>query len=570
MKIFSDILKPEEQLSGFAPGEPDDDIFMLGNDGEYTSDVPDFKEDISIEDNTTIIINPKVDNTIYEVPQKGSVWDIFVDANTADERSSIDMSSESDDSDSSIPDRLLNDDDTDEEMLSSQPLEKEEPDSEGYLFGDEVEIIKDERLNDFDEKDESDILFNAPTELDDEFDKENISDELVLDPDLLASIRNELEKISPPKIEIEEKNIETDDKPIFADKEVDNSIFIDITGLKVGDSPSTYGIINQESTSSDASSIQTQTSEKTRIKAEKSFDASEFEGILTEKEIKKKQKVQEKLDKKLEKQIQKDEKRKNRKALPWQAITTSTAIFVILSLLGTGGYYFWQINGYNLFAPKDEIAEVVPAKENVTETALIEEESIAETDNIPKVEESKKPTEVKPVETEKKSEAKQMPAPTPQVQSPQKKNEVADAKQPARQTAAPQQSKQMQQPKPTDPKMQTTASPKAVAPKQTAPPKAATQSIAKAEDKLPPAPTYSPSSKEVYTVQIYSTPSIEDAESWLRQLSTRQISEGYISTQKIREQTWYRVRFGKFATREEARAAAQKHGFAQSWVDRIK
>lgn len=72
-----------------------------------------------------------------------------------------------------------------------------------------------------------------------------------------------------------------------------------------------------------------------------------------------------------------------------------------------------------------------------------------------------------------------------------------------------------------------------------------------------------------YVVQIYSSPSKEDAEEWLRKLSEKGIN-GSISEHKIRDIIWYRVRFGEFNSKDEARSAAMRNGFAQSWIDRIK
>lgn len=73
-----------------------------------------------------------------------------------------------------------------------------------------------------------------------------------------------------------------------------------------------------------------------------------------------------------------------------------------------------------------------------------------------------------------------------------------------------------------------------------------------------------------FTVQIYSSPSREDAESWLGQLKAQQIPYAMIAEQDIKGRTWYRVRYGKFETKEAARASALELGYSQSWIDRIK
>ncbi len=74
----------------------------------------------------------------------------------------------------------------------------------------------------------------------------------------------------------------------------------------------------------------------------------------------------------------------------------------------------------------------------------------------------------------------------------------------------------------------------------------------------------------VYIVQIYSSQSKEDAQLWLNKLTARNINDAFISEQKMRDKIWYRVRFGNFQTREEARQAALRLGFSQTWIDRVK
>jgi septal ring-binding cell division protein DamX len=77
-------------------------------------------------------------------------------------------------------------------------------------------------------------------------------------------------------------------------------------------------------------------------------------------------------------------------------------------------------------------------------------------------------------------------------------------------------------------------------------------------------------SEELYTIQIYSSPNLEDAQEWLTDLKSKNVNGASISEQKIRDKTWYRVRFGAYKTRQEAGDVAAKLGYAQSWVDRIK
>lgn len=74
----------------------------------------------------------------------------------------------------------------------------------------------------------------------------------------------------------------------------------------------------------------------------------------------------------------------------------------------------------------------------------------------------------------------------------------------------------------------------------------------------------------VYVVQIYASPSKEDAEDWVEKLKRAKASNVKMDNQKIRGQNWYRVRFGSFTTKEEAKETAIKFGYPTSWIDRIK
>lgn len=74
----------------------------------------------------------------------------------------------------------------------------------------------------------------------------------------------------------------------------------------------------------------------------------------------------------------------------------------------------------------------------------------------------------------------------------------------------------------------------------------------------------------IFTVQIYSSPSKIDAESWLGQLKAKEIPYAMLVEKEIRGKTWYRVRYGKFETKDAARASALELGYSQSWIDRVE
>ncbi len=74
----------------------------------------------------------------------------------------------------------------------------------------------------------------------------------------------------------------------------------------------------------------------------------------------------------------------------------------------------------------------------------------------------------------------------------------------------------------------------------------------------------------VFMVQVYSSPSKDDATERLERLKSRNAANISMSEQLIRGKTWYRVRFGSFASRDEAEAAAKQFGLAQCWIDRVR
>lgn len=83
-------------------------------------------------------------------------------------------------------------------------------------------------------------------------------------------------------------------------------------------------------------------------------------------------------------------------------------------------------------------------------------------------------------------------------------------------------------------------------------------------------PATSEKSIAEYVVQVFSSPSRDDAAEWLEVLRKRNISDGYITEQKIRGDSWYRVRFGSFTTRAAAETEATRYGFRQPWIARTR
>lgn len=79
----------------------------------------------------------------------------------------------------------------------------------------------------------------------------------------------------------------------------------------------------------------------------------------------------------------------------------------------------------------------------------------------------------------------------------------------------------------------------------------------------------SKSKEGLFSVQIHVTASKDDAEDWLGKLNNQGL-EGFITPKVVRDQMWYRVRFGEFKTYEEAYTAAINAGFDGTWIDRLK
>jgi len=73
-----------------------------------------------------------------------------------------------------------------------------------------------------------------------------------------------------------------------------------------------------------------------------------------------------------------------------------------------------------------------------------------------------------------------------------------------------------------------------------------------------------------FVVQVYASPSLEDAQQVAEQLRRIGISGVLVVPHRIRERTWWRVRFGSYATRLEAEQAALEAGFPNAWIVRVR
>ncbi len=112
-------------------------------------------------------------------------------------------------------------------------------------------------------------------------------------------------------------------------------------------------------------------------------------------------------------------------------------------------------------------------------------------------------------------------------------------------------------------------------------PKPTTTPVTKPDTKPAPAPASKPTRVQaptttssdaaaVYVVQVFSSPSRQDADEWLKRLEQQQVNDAYLTEQELKGETWYRVRFGRFSSRVEAEAEALRRGFRQPWIARVR
>jgi hypothetical protein len=92
--------------------------------------------------------------------------------------------------------------------------------------------------------------------------------------------------------------------------------------------------------------------------------------------------------------------------------------------------------------------------------------------------------------------------------------------------------------------------------------------------KAPPASVMARNTKRietgVFAIQVYATPSIADAEDWVERLRRRGMVNPVLSSQVVRGQIMYRVRFGLYNSLQEAERDAARFGYRDSWVVRLR
>ncbi|MCS7176637.1 MAG: SPOR domain-containing protein [Candidatus Kapabacteria bacterium] len=106
-------------------------------------------------------------------------------------------------------------------------------------------------------------------------------------------------------------------------------------------------------------------------------------------------------------------------------------------------------------------------------------------------------------------------------------------------------------------------------PKSPRPMRATTVVLRKAPQHLP-APLARGESQDWYAVQVYASPSLDDAKEVAEYLRRQGAPAVVVSAVNIRGQTWWRVRFGPYATRLQAEQAALRFGATNAWIVRVQ
>jgi len=84
-----------------------------------------------------------------------------------------------------------------------------------------------------------------------------------------------------------------------------------------------------------------------------------------------------------------------------------------------------------------------------------------------------------------------------------------------------------------------------------------------------PASTNRVAGNQEWSIQVFASTSSDDADEWDQRLKAKSIDSRIEMTERCGQQ-WYRVRFGSYATKEEAEQVAKSLGFRNAWINRKK
>ncbi|MCS6809249.1 MAG: SPOR domain-containing protein [Bacteroidota bacterium] len=79
-----------------------------------------------------------------------------------------------------------------------------------------------------------------------------------------------------------------------------------------------------------------------------------------------------------------------------------------------------------------------------------------------------------------------------------------------------------------------------------------------------------PAARGIFAIQVCATPSLAEAEEWLARLKQRGVINPTITSDMLRGQPLYRVRFGLYHSLEEAERYLSWFGYPGSWVVRLR
>ena len=514
MAIFDEKLTPEEIESGFSTEEADNETFSLDAfGGSYPAEMPNYNE--------ATFYNAKKSSAETEFTAVEEVLenDIFNEENTVNNE-----------------ENNFNEEIEEVEITIPEIQDREET-------NEIQEITVDDVFNILDDDSENFIAENNNTVSESE--NENVSETQEIIPE-----KNDNENVTVAE---NETTVDTDDKTkidlgddflrmLAEDIQRDNSkqsvnIEEDLTQETEGtvqfNTPSEIEIGDEvDSISADLITGEIETNKAEILDKSETFNEEVEENNQTISENIEKNADNENIkientkviyDSKMENNNKDDEIKQQEKK---KATILIISIVGLASLLIIGGIigYLYLSSKNNIRPAKDETTQTIDSvgiETEIVESEILEDTVVAETDLLQDT-----------TQIEEVVEKVETPQPTVQPERP-----APPAQQPRTVTERTPERTVTERRVPTQPQ------------RQTQPPKATTTGV--------------------YTVQIYSSPSRTDAESRLNMLRQKNIV-GEISTQQIKGTTWHRVRFGSYSSYEEALAAANKYGFNDAWIERVK
>ena len=85
-----------------------------------------------------------------------------------------------------------------------------------------------------------------------------------------------------------------------------------------------------------------------------------------------------------------------------------------------------------------------------------------------------------------------------------------------------------------------------------------------------PSTRTSSNTEQEWCVQVFASTNPDDADEWNNRLKAKNVDDSRIEMVDRQGQLWYRVRFGRFSTKQEAEQIAQRMGFRNAWVNRAR